>query len=450
MGSYYGSLFHEVLFPLYETGLRRRGTIRYIDEYDRGQWLDAEDIDALRWNKLQRLLRHCWETVPYYRDQWRGLGIESVEDIRGYADFARLPVLTKEHIRENFSRLQSRLVSREVMYKSTGGSTGEALRFGYTRESYERRTAVMWRGYGWAGLTPGQRALYLWGGALGGVSRATRLKDRVYHALFNRRMLDCFAMTEANLADYAAAIRKFEPMVIVSYVTPIVRLARWIEQMGRPISGVRSVIGAAEALHDFQRPLIEAAFPGAQVFNTYGCREFMLIASECEHHDGLHVNADHLHVELLGTDPAVPAELAITDLSNFGMPFLRYLNGDLALAHAGGACACGRTLPRLAKVVGRKLDMIRSVDGRLLPGEFFPHMFKDVAGVRRFQVIQSQLDRLLVKVVAEAAFDEKQERYVREQISRVLGDAVFVDLQRVDRIPMTPSGKHRVTISEVQ
>ena len=210
------------------------------------------------------------------------------------------------------------------------------------------------------------------------------------------------------------------------------------------------MIGAAEALHDFHRPLIEAAFPGAQVFNTYGCREFMLIASECEHHDGLHVNADHLHVELLGTDPATPAELAITDLSNFGMPFLRYLNGDLALAHAGDACACGRTLPRLAQVVGRKLDMIRSVDGRLLPGEFFPHMFKDVAGVRNFQVVQSQLDRLLVKVVPDATFGENEERYVREQISRVLGGTVFIDLRRVDEIPMTPSGKHRVTISEVQ
>lgn len=176
----------------------------------------------------------------------------------------------------------------------------------------------------------------------------------------------------------------------------------------------------------------------------------MLVASECEHHDGLHVNADHLHVELLGADASVPAELAITDLSNYGMPFLRYLNGDLAQAHPGGECACGRALPRLGRVVGRKLDMIRSSDGRLLPGEFFPHMFKDVAGVRNFQVIQSQLDRLLVKVVSDNAFGEVEERYVRDQIARVLGGAVAIDLHRVDEIPLTPSGKHRVTISEVR
>ena len=450
MSSYYEVLFRRALFPLYEAGLRRRGTIGYLEEYDRNQWLDAEAIDALQWSKLQALLRHCWEHVPYYRRQWQALGIGSAEDIRNRADYARLPVLTKQDISANFAELQARPMSKGLMYKTTGGSTGVPLRFGYTRESYERRTAVMWRGYGWAGLAPGTRALYLWGGALGGAPQAAQLKDRVYHALFNRRMLDCFAMTEANLAQYAAAIARFRPRAIVSYVTPIVRLAQWINESGRPIAGVRSVVGAAEALHDFQRPLIEAAFPGAEVFNTYGCREFMLVASECEHHDGLHVNADQLHVELLGAEPELPSEMAITDLSNYGMPFLRYLNGDLATAHAGGGCACGRALPRLGQVVGRKLDMIRSTDGRLLPGEFFPHMFKDVAGIRKFQVVQVRLDELLLKVVPDSAFGEAEERYVREQISRMLGDGVAVVIHRVDEIPLSPSGKHRVTISQVQ
>ena len=450
MSSYYETLFRRALFPLYETGLRRRGTIGYLEEYDRNQWLDREVIDALQWGKLQALLWHCWERVPYYRFQWQALGIGSIEDIRSHADYARLPVLTKQDIAANFADLQARPASKGLMYKTTGGSTGVPLRFGYTRESYERRTAVMWRGYGWAGLAPGTRALYLWGGALGGTPQAARLKDRAYHALFNRRMLDCFAMNEVNLPQYATAITRFRPRAIVSYVTPIVRLARWINESGQPIAGVRSVVGAAEALHDFQRPLIEAAFPGAQVFNTYGCREFMLIASECEHHDGLHVNADHLLVELLGADPPSPAELAITDLSNYGMPFLRYLNGDLATAHSGGDCACGRALPRLGQVVGRKLDMIRSADGRLLPGEFFPHMLKDVAGIRKFQVVQTQLEKLLIKVVPDAAFGEAEERYVREQVSRMLGDGVTVVIHRVDEIPLSPSGKHRVTISQVQ
>jgi phenylacetate-CoA ligase len=94
--------------------------------------------------------------------------------------------------------------------------------------------------------------------------------------------------------------------------------------------------------------------------------------------------------------------------------------------------------------------MIRSVDGHLLPGEFFPHMVKDVPGLLRFQVIQTRLDELLVKVVPDDAFTDEQERYIRQQIARSLGDTVRVDLQRVDEIPLTATGKHRVTISELR
>ena len=175
----------------------------------------------------------------------------------------------------------------------------------------------------------------------------------------------------------------------------------------------------------------------------------MLVASECEHHDGLHVNADHLLVELPGAGPQLPAELAITDLSNYGMPFLRYLNGDLATAHAGGDCACGRALPRLGQVVGRKLDMIRSADGRLLPGEFFPHMLKDVAGVRRFQVVQDTLDRFTLKVVPGPEFGDAQEAYVHREVAKVLGSDASLVLERVDDIPLTHSGKFRVTVSRL-
>ena len=104
MASLYEPLFRHVLFPAYESGLRRRKTLAYLREYERQQWLDPEQIDALQWRKLQALLRHCWDHVPYYRETWSALGITSPEDIRDRAHFARLPVLDKPTIRANFDR----------------------------------------------------------------------------------------------------------------------------------------------------------------------------------------------------------------------------------------------------------------------------------------------------------------------------------------------------------
>jgi len=448
----YELLFRRVLYPAYEAGLARRHTLRHLRGYERDQWLAPEQVRALQWSRLKHLIDHCWKNVPFYRRRWQQVGATPA-DIRTLEDYARLPPLTKRDIRENFSSLQARNQREPLLYKATGGSTGEPLRFGYTRESYERRTAVMWRGYGWTGARPGRRTLLLWAGTVGNPGWVDVLKDRAYHAAFQRRMLDSFGMRDDNLSRYADEIEAFAPEIIVGYVGPLVRLAQWMADNGRTIAGVQSVLGAAEALHDFQRPILEAAFPGATAYNTYGCREVMLIASECEHRDGLHINADHLVVETL-PGPAAhthgKGELVVTDLSNYGMPLMRYLNGDLVTPGPDTPCACGRGLPRLSRVDGRKLDAIRTTDGRLLPGEFFPHMLKDVAGVRRFQVLQERIDRLRIDIVPGPEFGGAQEGYIRGELARTLGSGVDIQLRRVDAIPLTPAGKFRVTVSMLE
>jgi len=444
--SVYEHVFRRVLYPAYESGLRRRRTLDYLADYERDQWLTPERLRALQLERLQRLLRHCEQHVPWYRRRWRELGIAAA-DIRSLDDYARLPVLGKDEIRAHFDEFRADGWHDRLLYKATGGSTGQPMRFGYTRESNERRTAVMWRGYGWAGARMGRRTLYVWGGAVGEPQRLHQFKDRLYHAAFARRMLNSFHMTDANLGEYVDAIDAYRPEVIVGYVGPLVRLARWLLDRRRTLAQPpAAVLGAAEALHDFQRELIERAF-GCPAYNTYGCREVMLIASECGHRQGLHVNADHLVVELHGAMPAgASGEVLLTDLSNYGMPLLRYANGDMATASAA-SCPCGRGLPLLAHVDGRKLDAIRTPDGHLLPGEFFPHMLKDVPGLRRFQLVQRRLDRLELALVCDERFDDASMGYIRRELAKVVGDSVALDCRIVDDIPLTPSGKLRVTVS---
>lgn len=198
MSGLYETAFRHALFPFYESTLRRRSTLAYLAEAERNQWLSTDEIEALRWNKLKRLLDHCAREVPYYQRRWKELGIH-VEDIRTPADYARLPMLGKDEIRANFDDLHARSWRGRLSYKTTGGSTGEPLRFGYTRESYERRIAAMWRGYGWAGARMGRRTLYLWGASIVPPSRRQAIKDRLYHAAFHRRMLNAFLMSEERM-----------------------------------------------------------------------------------------------------------------------------------------------------------------------------------------------------------------------------------------------------------
>lgn len=450
MSGWYETTFRKALYPAYESGLRGRRTLAYLNDYQHDQWLSPERIQALQWQRLKRLLEHCYREVPYYRRRWKELGIAPA-DIHNLTDYARLPVLTKADIRDHFDELKADSLRDKLLYKATGGSTGEPLRFGYTRESNDRRVAVMWRGYDWAGSRMGRRTLYLWGGAVGEPTRAHQLKDRMYNALFARRVLNTFHMTDANMAEYADAIDQYRPEIIVAYVGPLLRLSQWLIANGRKPWQPQSIIGGAEALHDFQRTIIEQAF-GCPAYNTYGCREFMLVAAECEQHLGLHVNADHLVVELRKNGEAHPdtqaGEVIITDLFNYGMPFVRYLNGDMATA-SDEQCACGRGLPLLARVDGRVLDTIRTPAGHALPGEFFPHMLKDVPGLARFQLVQRELDRLDLTIVRGDGFDDNSLAYIRREVGKVLGDSVQLQCHFTDDIPLTRSGKLRVTVSEL-
>lgn len=449
--SLYESLFRNVLFPAYESGLRGRRTLDYLREYEASQWLSPDEIAALQWAKLKRLVEHCWTDVPYYRKRWQLAGLAGAEDIRGPDDYARLPVLTKQDIRDNFEHLIAPSFRGNLLYKTTGGSTGEPLRFGYTRESYERRMATMHRGYGWTGARLGQRTLYLWGASMTATG-LPRLKETLYQSAFNRKVINAFLMPDAQMASYVDAIAAYRPEVVVSYVAPLLNLANWLIANKRSIDPPQRILTAAEALHAPQRQLLERTF-SCPVYNTYGCREVMLVAAECGHREGLHLNADHLKVEFgEPLDPMVgngPAELLLTDLHNYGMPLLRYANGDLGTP-LDGACGCGRGLPRLARVDGRKLDALRTPDGRFVPGEFIVYAFLGVSGIKRYQVIQRRLDTLDIILVRDHGFGDHTLALVRLELARALGSSVTCNFIYADTIPLTPTGKLRVTISELQ
>ena len=455
MTDLYRPVFQHLLFPAYESGLRRRKTLPYLREYEAWQWRSSDEIHALQWRKLKALIAHCWAAVPFYRQWWGEAGLASDEDIRSLQDYARLPVLTKPVIRAHAEALVAPGHRGALYWKTTGGSTGEPLRFGYTRESYERRVAVMLRGYGFAGARHGERTAFLWGAPVAAPAGLALWKDRIYHAAFNRRMFNAFAMSEARIAEYVEAMNRFRPETVVGYVGPLDALAAWAEAHGRRLHRPRRVLGAAEALHPHQRERIGRVF-GAPVFDTYGCREFMLIAAECEAHDGLHINADHLLLEFgahTGSADAAqaagPADLIVTDLHNHGMPLMRYVNGDLGTPHAGGACACGRGLPRLAKVDGRRLDALRMPDGRLLPGEYVVYVFLPITGIRQYQVVQREPDALHVRLVPDRDFDPSVHARIEQGLRALVGDRVRVAFEQVEAIALTPSGKRRVTVCEL-
>jgi phenylacetate-CoA ligase len=446
----YGAFFRHVAFPLYETHLRGRATLRRLAELERSQWLPPGTLEELGFRRMQDALRFAEERVPFYGRRFAEYGVRA-RDVHAPEDLARFPILTKAEIRAHGPELVAEGVGAKLYPSGTGGSTGEPVQFMVDHRTYEHRIAAEIRSDRWAGADLGEREAHVWGIPLQKEPVIRRYKRLLHETVLRRRMLCAFDLTDARLREVVEEMSAYAPRVVVGYVNPLYSVARYALARGLPLPRPRGVVATAERLFAHQRELLERAFR-APVFDRYGCREVMLLAAECDRHEGKHVNVENVFVELYRAGKPAPVgetgEVLISDLVNRTMPLLRYKNDDLAIM-SPRRCSCGRGLPLLASVEGRVLDMIVGPDGRLLAGEFFPHLFKDHPEIRRFQVHQARDRAITVKLLPGDGFHPGLPRIVEHRLKEFLGERARVAIEVVDDIPVTVGGKHRVTVSEV-
>jgi phenylacetate-CoA ligase len=446
----YASLFRNVLFPLYETGLRGRETLRALDELEQSQWRSPEAVAEASFQSLLEALRHAEKHVPLYRRRFAEYGVR-VDRVQSPEDLASFPVLTKDDVRKHGDELVADTHRDAKLHLSaTSGSTGQPMRFYYDHRTYELRVAGMMRSNRWAGADFGDKELHIWSRSFGEVPKKEMYKRAVHTAVLRQKYISAFDLRIDKMDEMVREIREYEPRVIISYSTPLYMLARYALERGIQLPQPRGIITSAERLFDPQREVIQKAF-GAPVFDRYGCREVMLIGSECERHDGMHINAENVFVEIYrGGKPApagTPGEVIVSDLRNRATPLLRYRNEDIATRKTG-ACPCGRGLPLLGSLEGRMLDMIVGSDGHIVAGEVFPHLLKDMP-IERFQVHQGKDRTVTLKIVPGQGFDDEVAARIRHEMRIVLGDRANLSMELVRDIPLTASGKHRVAVSEV-
>jgi phenylacetate-CoA ligase len=215
--------------------------------------------------------------------------------------------------------------------------------------------------------------------------------------------------------------------------------------------GVKAVFVTAEYLYDHWRSIIADTF-GCPVANGYGGRDSGFIAHECPA-GGMHVTADRLIVEIVDdqgrTLPAsVPGEIVITHFDTPEMPFIRYRTGDIGTLSTG-SCVCGRSLPLLERVDGRKTDFIVAPDGRVMHGLALIYVMREIAGIEAFRITQKRLTFFEVEIVRNSQYEPNSDARIQEAFSRRLRAPVAVQIHHSMSITPTASGKTRHVISEI-
>jgi len=438
----YSKILESALIPAYYK-LRGRTYPRLREFMERSQWWSRDQIVDFQWREARMLLEHAFHSVPYYQTKYAAVGIE-LGDVKTRKDFARLPPLTREEVNEHRAELCSRDHKGRLLPHATGGSSGVPTRFYITLDSYDWRCAASDRAYSWSGYRPGERALYLWGAPVGRVSRFKKVKLDGCRFLRRELVIPTFVQTEEMWQSTFDAATRFRPMFLVGYVSSLEKFAEFLLAKNLTIPGIQAVLAAAEPVYSSTRDLVFRAFQ-VPLFDTYGSREFMSIAAECEEHDGLHIHSENLLTETENNTKGLGGQILITDLHNYGMPFIRYRIGDLG-SLSDSDCPCGRRLPLINRIEGRVLEVLRTVEGRIIPGEFFPHLMKEIDEVQEYQVHQRSLEEVVLSVVLARPFSENSEKLLRQEMARVFTPRTRVTINPVKAIPKLPSGKRRLTI----
>ncbi|HPF98895.1 MAG TPA: hypothetical protein PLE77_02420 [Kiritimatiellia bacterium] len=414
-------------------------------DHMRQDQMDRAALDRTMGDRLAKLLNHARRHVPRFvrllRDAPEITAVNAREILRA------IPPMVRSDIQEHPTDFLADNVGDSVD-DATGGSTGTPMVFKVDRSTQiAREASLMWADQ-LAGWRYGERIAMLWG-APKDLSVTQNLRARLRCWIENRRWYNAFNMGDNRMREFHRDMEQFRPHILVAYAGAAFAFARWLdEQKLQPSYPLRAVISSAEVLLPEMRAAMEKTF-GRSVFDRYGNREAGAMAAECEKHRGLHVNESDVLVEVDGPDPfRADGPILITSLCNYAMPFIRYETGDLGRL-AEGSCTCGRQTLRLAKVVGRQSDMIRTASGKLIHGEFFTHLLYG-SPAREFQFVQqSMADYELLVTGDRAAIAAAQAAWKKEILHHVGHDAA-VNIRHVDQIPSLPSGKRRFTVSKLR
>jgi len=420
-------------------------------EFEKNQWLRVEEVREWQSSRLRQLVKHAYETVPYYQETFKKNNVVPA-DIQSIGDLSKLPVLTKSDIKQNFSRLLSTAIpKKKVRYGHTSGTTGSPLDVAYDINTCVAHHAADWRQKSWAGLQYGQPYASLQGRVIVPLKQKKPPFWRKNY-INNQLFLSAFHLTEANLPYYFDKLGKDGILFLEGYPSNVFILALFLNKNNITFP-LKAVLTSSETLFDYQQVAIEKAF-SCKIFDFYGMAERVVFATECDHHQGHHLNLDYGITEFLDSDNKPIADgklgkIVATSLHNFAMPMIRYQTND-SCSLKNSLCECGRSFPLMEDVATKNEAIVTLPDGRLISPSVLTHPFKPMKNIIESQIIQEKIDLLRIKIVKNNNYGPDDERLLLAGFTERLGKNIAFELEYVDEIPRTKGGKFKWVISKIE
>jgi phenylacetate-CoA ligase len=414
----------------------------------RDLFAEREQILARRDRRVRETVTYAAKHVAYYRDLFEAEGIDPRE-IRNAEDLARLPVVSREEVREDPGRFRSSdpRVQQGLTLQSSG-TTGLPLPL-----YHDRHTVLL-------NVAFGERERAVESALVGKQFRYTRLQlgsdlmenvDRVrgfmaetsFRPFRPRYVRGSLTQAPVRVDEFIDTVR---PDVLLGAGSHLESFFRAATARRGPRHRPKALLYTWDHMSPAGRELIEERF-GIPVISKYSAMECLKVGFTCEERTGFHLHEDLCHLTIVDPEGVEVAdgesgEIVLSNLVNRGSVLLNYRIGDLGRVSTT-ACACGRNTLQLADLEGRRSEYITRPDGSFVGPYIVTEALNRIPGVVRFQLVQraQAAFELRLGTLDREAFDEGVAS-AEAAISEILG-GYGVEATYVEDWPIEPGQKHR-------
>ncbi len=440
------------------SGIGARYAARNLELLSELQWLSPAALREGQFRQLDLLLRHAARHSPYYASQLADCGWTASDEI-GAFPLERLPILTRAVLQDRGPELLCGWTPPEHGHRyeaSSSGSTGRRVTVTKTALVGELFNVLTLRDAIWQNRdVTGRIAVIRYlhdpdiardpGGAVADNWGSPFVEQ---YRTGTAAMLDI----RHDVQLQAEWLRRQNPDYLMTFPSNLHALAQLFLERGWSLPRLKEIQTLSEVLSPSIRALAAQAW-GARVTDIYSAQEVGYIALQAP--DGPHylVQSEAVIVEVLDDQgracgPGETGRIVITQLHNFATPIIRYDIGDLG--EVGNACAGGRGLPVLTSIGGRVRNLVCTPDGR----KYWPavplDVFKAVAPVRQFQLVQKSLTLIEARMAVARTLSGAEEAQVVRLMHEELGYPFEVSFTYVDELRRNPSnGKFEEFKSEL-
>lgn len=424
--------------------------IRYNDTFwktynflQKSQWWPRDKLQEYQLKQLKRLLHHSYENVPYYHKVFKERNIKP-EDIRSLEDLNKLPCIDKDTFRLHFNEIIARNVNiQNLPLSHTSGTTGKPLQFYQTYTENILEWAFICFQWSRVGYRPGEKRVEMRGPII------SKGKPAIYRPLDKVLRLSPIIRDRETVEFYIRSINSFGARYLHGYPSAIATFANMIKKYGLEVPfKLKAVLFSSEEVYDWERKVVEEVF-NCRVFSHYGLAEHVALASECEKSDFYHFVPQYGIVEV---DPKTH-EIIATGFLNFVNPFIRYKTTDVASSTIFYECRyCGRQFPIVKRIEGRIEDFIVTSSGVVISPAVITHPFKDLKTIKNTQLVQVDYDYIILRVELYERPCEESEKEIKQltnDLLRIINSNVKIEVEIVDEIERTLSGKFKWIVSKI-